>query len=259
MRSRMSDDGAPLAGLRAQRRLDHAHDQRAGHALARDVGDRGEDAVVGVHQVEVVAADLLRRLVEAEDLEVLPARERARQVAALDLAGQRQFLLERGAAQALAVQRRGAHRRPGLVGQRLEQEQVLAQEAATRELLAERDRAEHLVAVAHRHKSEMSSVFAAPMMRAASSARSAGQPSAIWLASVGPGPASRRAARGPRRPAPMSAGERVADAHAARTIERGDGDEAVGLAAEQHAALEQQRLAHGVRQAAGQRPRGRAR
>ena len=50
---------------------------------------------VDLDDVEVIAPNLLRRLVGAEDLEVAPARKHRRQVAELDPAGERQFLLER--------------------------------------------------------------------------------------------------------------------------------------------------------------------
>ena len=81
------------ARFRSQDAAADRHDERGGHAFARDIGnDDAEPVVVHFDVVEIVAADLTRRDVDAGDIEAVDRWWLGRKKDALDVAGDLQVM-----------------------------------------------------------------------------------------------------------------------------------------------------------------------
>jgi hypothetical protein len=108
MRDIIDAQPAPDAACVPERRLQHRRQQRGGHALARHVGDREQQAVVAERDdVVEVAAHLLARQVRRVHVEALARRELLEQERLLDAACKLQLALRAGARHGVLVEVRG--------------------------------------------------------------------------------------------------------------------------------------------------------
>ena len=109
---------------------DARHEQRGGHALARDVTDEDADAsIVEPEHVVEVAADGVRGSVVRDELDARHVGELLRQKALLDLLGEREVLLEPLLLERLLVELGVLQRHRGLRRERGEQVQIRLREA----------------------------------------------------------------------------------------------------------------------------------
>ena len=114
------------AGQRLQRGVHRGHHDAGGRALARDVGDHeGEAAAFEGDEVVVVAPDLVARAADGGQVEARDARQRAREQAALDLAGDLQLAVLALLLDPDPVQVRRLERRLGLARQRCREVDLL--------------------------------------------------------------------------------------------------------------------------------------